>query len=292
MPNFIVNAADLAFILEQIKLAESTSLAYTSAPKTILQAIMDTYGVNAASAAQLPNGLRTVDGAYNNLLSLATSEYGAADTLFPRLTDPVFQTVDGPGIDFNGDGLVDVINHNYGDASTASGYQLRSVADADPRTVSNLIVDMSINNPAAVATYLNNPLSLAAFEEAHPGKIPVAPDDALAGTGDYLAITNEDLQTIPNQSPDIGLSPGFNAWMTFFGQFFDHGLDLVTKGANGTVYIPLAADDPLYDAGKDGIANNYVQAKDSGGNLLYYTVNPAGWPVGAPPPAMESDVQR
>ena len=285
MPNFIVNAADLAFILEQIKLAESTSLAYTSAPKTILQAIMDTYGVNAASAAQLPNGLRTVDGAYNNLLSLATSEYGAADTLFPRLTDPVFQTVDGPGIDFNGDGLVDVINHNYGDASTASGYQLRSVADADPRTVSNLIVDMSINNPAAVATYLNNPLSLAAFEEAHPGKIPVAPDDALAGTGDYLAITNEDLQTIPNQSPDIGLSPGFNAWMTFFGQFFDHGLDLVTKGANGTVYIPLAADDPLYDAGKDGIANNYVQAKDSGGNLLYYTVNPAGWPVGAPPPA-------
>ena len=50
-----------------------------------------------------------------------------------------------------------------------------------------------------------------------------------------------DLQTIPNQSPDIGLSPGFNAWMTFFGQFFDHGLDLVTKGDNGTVYVPLQA---------------------------------------------------
>ena len=27
--------------------------------------------------------------------------------------------------------------------------------------------------------------------------------------------------------------------MTFFGQFFDHGLDLVTKGGNGTVFIPL-----------------------------------------------------
>jgi hypothetical protein len=25
--------------------------------------------------------------------------------------------------------------------------------------------------------------------------------------------------------------------MTFFGQFFDHGLDLVTKGNAGTVYI-------------------------------------------------------
>ena len=29
--------------------------------------------------------------------------------------------------------------------------------------------------------------------------------------------------------------------MTFFGQFFDHGLDLVTKGGNGYVFIPLQA---------------------------------------------------
>ena len=33
--------------------------------------------------------------------------------------------------------------------------------------------------------------------------------------------------------------------MTFFGQFFDHGLDLVTKGGSGTVFIPLKPDDPL-----------------------------------------------
>ena len=37
--------------------------------------------------------------------------------------------------------------------------------------------------------------------------------------------------------------------MTFFGQFFDHGLDLVTKGGNGTVFIPLQPDDPLYVPG-------------------------------------------
>ena len=40
--------------------------------------------------------------------------------------------------------------------------------------------------------------------------------------------------------------------MTFFGQFFDHGLDLVTKGGNGTIYMPLQSDDPLI-AGADGI---------------------------------------
>lgn len=57
---------------------------------------------------------------------------------------------------------------------------------------------------------------------------------------------------IQNISPDIGLSPSFNSFMTIFGQFFDHGLDLVTKGGAGTVFIPLEADDPLI-AGADGV---------------------------------------
>ena len=56
---------------------------------------------------------------------------------------------------------------------------------------------------------------------------------------------------IPNVAPDEGLSAPFNAWMTFFGQFFDHGLDLISKGGNGTVYVPLANDDPLV-LGADG----------------------------------------
>ena len=52
---------------------------------------------------------------------------------------------------------------------------------------------------------------------------------------------------IPNVSPDNGDSSPYNGWMTIFGQFFDHGLDLVAKGGNGTVYIPLSPDDPLYN---------------------------------------------
>jgi hypothetical protein len=81
------------------------------------------------------------------------------------------------------------------------GYQLRSVADADPRTISNLIVDMSVNNPAAIATFLNNPLSVGAFEIrdglcADHGVVHDPRRTSTAG--------NEWLQTIPNQSPDIG----------------------------------------------------------------------------------------
>ena len=59
---------------------------------------------------------------------------------------------------------------------------------------------------------------------------------------------------IPNVTPDAGLSAPYNSWFTFFGQFFDHGLDLVSKGGNGYVLIPLAADDPLITLGPDGIA--------------------------------------
>ena len=51
---------------------------------------------------------------------------------------------------------------------------------------------------------------------------------------------------ITNVAPDEGLSAPFNSWFTLFGQFFDHGLDLVAKGGSGTVFIPLLPDDPLY----------------------------------------------
>ena len=39
---------------------------------------MDAYGVTAANAAQLPAGLRTVDGTFNNLLIAPTGTPGTA----------------------------------------------------------------------------------------------------------------------------------------------------------------------------------------------------------------------
>ena len=266
--SFTVNKADLEFMLKQIKIAEATSIGYTAAPKSILQAIMDSQGASAAVAQQLPFGLRTVDGSYNSLLP-TQSGLGAADGTFPRLTDPVYRNEsDGDGIAFGGPGGP-TVQGNYG--------QPGLVVDADPRIISNLIVDMSVNNPAAIAAYLGNPLSLEQFEHDHPGLIPVAPGDPrLTGpaAADYLAITNADLHTIPNLSPDIGLSPGFNAWMTFFGQFFDHGLDLVTKGGNDTVYIPLQPDDPLI-AGADGILGGAGAADDLPAHLRFMALTRA-----------------
>ena len=69
-------------------------------------------------------------------------------------------------------------------------------------------------------------------------------DTLLEATGVELDGANV---VIPNVAPDEGLSAPFNSWFTLFGQFFDHGLDLVNKGGSGTVFIPLQPDDPLYD---------------------------------------------
>ena len=93
-----------------------------------------------------------------------------------------------------------------------------------------------------------NATALAAVNTSEGTVTTTATTLGTTATNLGLEVIN-DTVTIANLSPDIGLSPSFNGWMTMFGQFFDHGLDLIPKGGNGTVYIPLQPDDPLYVPG-------------------------------------------
>ena len=68
--------SDLLFILDQIRIAEAHA-----AGQNLLDLVPNT---------ELPFGLRTVDGSFNNLVQGQT-EFGAADNIFPRMLDPVFQ---------------------------------------------------------------------------------------------------------------------------------------------------------------------------------------------------------
>ena len=122
--------SDLAFILDQIKIAEQHA-----AGTNLLDLIPN---------SRVAFGLRTVDGSFNNLVQ-AQSEFGASDNLFPRLLDPFFRNdQDGDAFDANGPGPGGVItNTDFG--------QQGNVVDADPRIISNLIVDQTSSNPAAVA---------------------------------------------------------------------------------------------------------------------------------------------
>ncbi len=248
--NFYVNLADLTKILKQIKIAE----AHTAGAQL----------ADLVTNPLAPEGIRTVSGIYNNLLP-GLQNQGAADTLMPRLLQPIWNPAEVRPAGFFGPGAAGTTPTSYAQTSGA-------VFDSQPRTISNLISDQTPNNPAAVITALelagaNNiygPDGKAAevaslwtaLETAKGQPIPdtAAIDAAQAALSTTLAefgipMNGDGTIDILNLSPDIGLSPSFNGWMTLFGQFFDHGLDLVGKGGSGTVYIPLQPDDPLYVEG-------------------------------------------
>src|SRR5262247_4355580 len=123
--------SDLDFILDQIIIAERNA-----AGESLLDILPN---------VTLPFGLRTVDGTLNNIVP-TQSEFGAADNTFPRLADPLFRPADPVTFDPDGPG-----GQAVGDPTSyaqTSGF----VFDSDPRTISNLIVDQTANNPAAYAT--------------------------------------------------------------------------------------------------------------------------------------------
>ncbi len=139
---FTVTASDLAYILKQIKISESHAHTYTAANPC--GTLVATPGDGIPDANQIPDrltsyGLRTVDGSCNNLFP-GRDKFAAADVAFPRLTTPIFRDADQTPPGFG--------------SPTATSYKQKSglVFDYEPRTISNLIVDQTSANPAAVDT--------------------------------------------------------------------------------------------------------------------------------------------
>ena len=148
MANYI--KSDLEFILEQIKIAEKHA-AYVADPNDPNAAPL--YGVgDAGQAGSVPAytlslGLRTVDGSYNNLLP-GQEHWGAADLQFPELLDPNYRPAAGTPIDFDGPGPAPAMptSPNYNPSNNPGAF----VVDPALRTISNLIVDQTLGNPAAI----------------------------------------------------------------------------------------------------------------------------------------------
>jgi Ca2+-binding RTX toxin-like protein len=120
---------DLEFILKQIKIGEANSVAHSGAAATPLSELV--------SHHLLPYGLRTVDGSYNNLVP-GQEWNGAADQIMPRLLNPVYLPADP----------------NPRTGAPTSYQNPGNVYDADPRVISNLIGDQSLDNPAAIQAAL------------------------------------------------------------------------------------------------------------------------------------------
>ena len=208
-----LNRVDLDFLLQQILISESDSAAQ-------LAGNFDTLPVLVGSPL-LPNGLRNVNGTYNNLIT-GQSLYGAADQVFPRLLAPSFENGEVVPVGFG-------FNPNQPEGSPTSYLQTSGlVFDSKPRLASNLIADQTANNPAAVAAAAQT-------------------DGSELVNGVRMDGTPFQTHFIPNVTPNAGADAPYNSWFTLFGQFFDHGLDLVNKGQSGTIFVPLQPDDPLYD---------------------------------------------
>src|SRR3954453_4161927 len=139
---FTVTAGDLSFILKQIKIAERHSATLTAS---------DPCGTLVGPGKyQIPDrltsyGLRTVDGSCNDLFADRLN-FGAADQTFPRLTSPRFRDGD-PASSFP----VPLIPGSVRLDGSTSYSTHGDVVDSQPRVISNLIVDQTSTNPAAVA---------------------------------------------------------------------------------------------------------------------------------------------
>jgi Ca2+-binding RTX toxin-like protein len=302
--------SDLDFILKQIKIAEAHSLHLANPLDPNGKPL---FGPNGSIPAyNISWGLRTVDGSYNHLLP-GRENWGAADQPFPELLTPTYRPAQGGMLDPDGPGPAPSFptQPNYNPSNNPNSV----VIDSSLRTISNLIVDQTLDNPAAIMMALkragaaegtelqtamaikteyatvkpfletaeaaelaniNAQRTLVARQQAYSTDPTAANEAALAeaqtaadnaqtaatSANALLATERVELDTmlalngiemdgdniaLPNAAPDEGLSASFNSWFTLFGQFFDHGLDLVAKGNSGTVFIPLQPDDPLYD---------------------------------------------
>ena len=237
--DFTITVSDLQFILQQIRIAEShraveaTSPGVTASVNVLSagRALQDPRSGNGANARTttitaasttvlsplLPEGLRQVDGRNNNLTGNGFSSWYGFGYLSPNLAksawgsaDQSFPRLVGP--------------------SFRPGYGTRTgdVTDAAPRLISNLISDQSMSNPAARA--------------AASCTLPAdnLPNPCVASTTDNASLT------IANRATNNVGAP-YNGMFALFGQFFDHGLDLVGKSSSTAVKIPLATSDPLYN---------------------------------------------
>jgi len=213
----LLNAADLDFIYFQLTLPGND-------PR------------RAPLGTQLdPWGIRDVQGIGNNLLNPV---WGAADQLFPRLVASSWSQAQG-SYTVGPFGFVQNLTPiSYATRALFDGVAGRwnpvNLIDATPRQISNLVANQS-------------PEALSAIGYLTPGEQALAVlDDPSATPGGRLSPLTGTMNPLP-----------YSSYLTMVGQFFDHGLDFVHKGVDGSVMVPLLPGDPLY---VEGSHTNFMMA--------------------------------
>ena len=225
------------------------------------------FGQSYVSTTDL-SGLRDVSGLNNNLLKVHNT-WGTVDQPFTRVapvnfTDYVKPQATGGADAYYGNktfapslstpassytttvnGTADDLNSNTIDTALGNGQYSHqaNVIDYTPRMISRTIttadVTYALDADGHIAHDANGVATVTSYGQL----------EAL-GHKDYQNATNNEF-FIGAENP--GVAPT-NGWFAIFGQFFDHGLDKLGAGGQGTkIKIALASDDPLYGViGPDG----------------------------------------
>ncbi len=235
IPGITLDFTDLLFALAQLRLPGNT-------PLTPLD----------------PTGIRDTQGVSNNI---ANPLYGNADQPFTRDTYnvftfqrtleqaqleqqvtgsanlPLFTTVGVDGQIYRGWGDLGLVN--WSKNTNGGAYSLVAPGSVVPgrNAVYNPgnVVDYSVRGIDLYDSRPRTISNLVAAQENLPLLLTL--DDPSRAPGGRLV----PLGGLANNLPASG-------WTALFGQFFDHGVDFLHKGADGKVFIPLLPSDPLYSS--------------------------------------------
>ncbi|MBQ0920052.1 M10 family metallopeptidase C-terminal domain-containing protein [Hydrogenophaga aromaticivorans] len=203
------------------------------------------YGTSYAYVTDFA-GLREPSG-HNNNLYLVNADWGANDQPFLQRTQVVFDQYVKP-LDASDPNAHYALKFTTpptagADYEKTATHSVQNVVDYTPRMISRLTTTAGV-------TFDTQPGSTHLVKDAN-GFTQVADYGDLQASGllDTQPAFNED--GTPNTEYFIGATnPGVapvNGWFVLFGQFFDHGLDFIGKGSDGTkITINLATDDPMY----------------------------------------------
>ncbi|WP_192985248.1 peroxidase family protein [Pseudomonas sp. EggHat1] len=236
----------VANALAALKTAEAAAQgnsALVEASAALLAASAAAAQAAAEAAAQVQAQADADALAHSEALALVTAAQAAEGAALAAL---IFALNNG------GDVVGTLATYNAATAATAAAQEQAGTAGESAAASAALAMEAQIVAQTAATQLASDTAAheLVLAEVAESSAEVAAAQAALDGLLDDMGIVmdNGSVQ-VPNVSPDEGLSAPFNAWMSLFGQFFDHGLDLVNKGGSGTVYIPLQPDDPLYVEG-------------------------------------------
>lgn len=265
---FRFNLSDLNFMRDQINFrplydADGNAIIAWDGTGTVYDANHVAYADQGSAAANIAaygqsyasvtasQGLRDPSGLNNNLY-LVNATWGAADQPFLQRTQVVYDQYVKP-LDASDPNAFYALKFASSPNPAAADYTKRgddlstpnvneaspvqNVVDYTPRMISQLVVTAGV-------TF-----------ETEVGSTHLAKDaNGFTQVADYgllQSLGQQDAQQTANNEYFIGAqNPGVspvNGWFVLFGQFFDHGLDFVGKGGDGTkITINLAPDDPLY----------------------------------------------